>query len=95
VRGEAGEDEPLEVVRCEGFAEEEALGVVDVFVAEVVELVDGFDAFGEGFEAEVAAELDEDADQRVGFGERLIASVKARSILIVSIENCWREPSEE
>ena len=44
------------------------MGVVDVFLAEVVELVDRFDAFGEGSEAEVPAELDEDADQRVGFG---------------------------
>ena len=71
-------------------AEEEALGVVDVFVAEVVELVDCFDAFGEGAEAEVSAELDERPDQRVGFAVSVsIASVNARSILIVSTGNCW------
>ena len=47
-------------------AEEEALYFVDVFESEVVELVDGFDAFGDGAQAEVSAELDECSDQRVG-----------------------------
>ncbi len=61
-----GEDECLDGVCFERPAEEEALDVVDVFVSEVVELVDCFDAFGDGLEAEVSAELDERSDQRVG-----------------------------
>jgi len=33
----------------EGPCEQEALDLVDAFPAEVIELVDGLDAFGEGF----------------------------------------------
>ena len=56
------------VVRIERPGQQEALGFVDVFAAEVVHLVGGLDAFGEGGEAEVLAELDEGADQRLGLG---------------------------
>jgi hypothetical protein len=52
-----GEDECLDGVGVEGSAEEEALDFVDVLVAKLVELFDRLDAFGEGVQAEVAADL--------------------------------------
>jgi hypothetical protein len=86
--GELGENERLELLRFERFAVEEALGVVDVLGAEVVELANGFDVFGERPDAKVTAELDENADECVGFGGAVDRVGDSRSILIVSTENC-------
>jgi hypothetical protein len=47
----------------EGPRKQDALCFVGVFVAEVIELVNGLDAFGERLEPEVLTELDEDVDR--------------------------------
>ena len=57
----------FEHVGVEGPGEEEALGLVDVLATEMVHLAGGLDAFGEGLEPEVLAELDEGPDERLGF----------------------------
>ena len=48
----------------EWAGQEETLGLVDVFVSEVVHLVGGFDAFGQGREPEVLTELHERGNER-------------------------------
>ena len=58
-----GGDELGDGVGGEGAGEEIALAAVAGFALEVVELDGVFDAFGEGFDAECFAELDEGVDQ--------------------------------
>jgi hypothetical protein len=57
----------FEHVGVEGPGEEIALGLVDVLTTQMVHLACRFDAFGEGLEPEVLAELDEGPDECLGF----------------------------
>ena len=66
--GNVFEDLGFECGRVEGFGEQEALGLVDLFFAKVVHLADRLDALGECFQPEVLAELDQGVDQRFRFG---------------------------
>ena len=60
------EDLCFEGVRVEWPREQESLYLIHVLAAELVELAGGLDAFGEGRESEVPAELDERAHERFG-----------------------------
>ena len=56
----------FECLGVERLGEEEALDLVDVVASEMIQLARGFNAFGEGCEAEVLTELDERPDERPG-----------------------------
>jgi hypothetical protein len=88
----AGRDQELglEDVGVQGLGEQEALGFVDVFTAEVVHLSGGLKSFGEGGQPKVFAELDEVPIRALDSGEVLIASVKLRSIFRQSTGSRWR-----
>ena len=66
--GEAGAEELLALLRREGGAVEESLDLAAFLFLQILELLAGFDAFGDAGEAEVAAEADDGADQGFGGG---------------------------
>src|SRR5580658_4930227 len=58
----------FEGVGVEGSGEEEALGLIDLFVSEMVHLFGGLDALGQRLQTEVSSQLHQSADQRLGLG---------------------------
>jgi len=67
--------------RLEGTGQEEPLGLVDLLAAEMVDLADRLDTFGEGLEAEVRPSCMRVWMRASASGERVMALVNVRSIL--------------
>ncbi len=57
----------LQGLRVERARQQESLNLVDILVAKMIDLAHRFDAFSQGDEAKVLAELHVGADERVGF----------------------------